>query len=185
MRSLRPSPAFGGLGPVGQGGGVYVRLVQPAALWSVLARAHKTQFVIDMARREFEVALEDGPRRSSSASITALGVGPGRWLFIANGPLKITEASSGIASVSDHTDGYVIFGVSGNKVYDALAKGVPVDLHPLTFDARDVAVTVIAHIGAIVWKNATGEFFIAVFRSYAESLWTWLAASAAEYGLDA
>ena len=46
----------------------------------------------------------------------------------------------------------------------------------------DVAVTVIAHVGAVVWRR-NGCFAFAVFRSYAGSFWHWLAASAAEFGL--
>jgi sarcosine oxidase subunit gamma len=45
-------------------------------------------------------------------------------------------------------------------------------------------VTVIAHIGAIVWQGGENRFAIAVFRSYAGSFWHWLAASAAEFGLE-
>jgi sarcosine oxidase subunit gamma len=67
-------------------------------------------------------------------------------------------------------------------VRDALAKGVPVDLHPTVF-TDDVAVTIISHIGAIVWQSAPDRFSIAIFRSYAQSFWHWLAASAAEFGL--
>jgi heterotetrameric sarcosine oxidase gamma subunit len=61
-------------------------------------------------------------------------------------------------------------------------KGVPIDLHPAAF-ADDVAVTVIAHIGAIVWQSAPDHFSIAIFRSYAGSFWHWRAASAAEFAL--
>jgi methylglutamate dehydrogenase subunit D len=184
MSSLRPAPAFEGLRPVGQGGGVRVRLVQPTSLLSVLAQANKAELVIERARHDLGIELEDGPRQSSSGNTTALGVGPSRWLFITDVPEKVSEAFSGIASLAEHTDGYAVFAVSGERVRDALAKGIPIDSDPAIFDERAAVVTVIAHIGAIVWKNTMDEFCIAVFRSYAESLWNWLAASAAEYGLE-
>jgi sarcosine oxidase subunit gamma len=89
-----------------------------------------------------------------------------------------------MASLSDHSDGYAVFEIWGPAARAALAKGVPVDLHPESF-TDDVAVTVIAHIDAIVWRASQDQFAIAVFRSYAESFWYWLTASAAEFGLTA
>ena len=86
------------------------------------------------------------------------------------------------ASLSDHSDGYALFEVWGPRVRDGLAKGVPVDLHPECF-TDDVAVTVVAHIGAIVWQSGPDRFTLAVFRSYAGSFWHWLSASAAPFGL--
>jgi sarcosine oxidase gamma subunit len=56
------------------------------------------------------------------------------------------------------------------------------DLHPDVFTGN-VAVTVIAHIGAIVRQCAPERFAIAVFRSYAGSFRHWLNASAAEFGM--
>jgi len=105
----------------------------------------------------------------------------GRWLFLDVAPEQL-EDLSGLASFSDHSDGYAVFEIWGPKVRETLAKGVPIDLHPAVF-TDTVAVTVIAHIGAIVWQTAPDRFSIAVFRSYAGSFWHWLSASAAEYGL--
>jgi methylglutamate dehydrogenase subunit D len=77
--------------------------------------------------------------------------------------------------------------VSGHKVRDALCKLVPVDLHPRTFRIGDVAVTVAAHIGATLWRledeqNGNSVFEIAVYRSLADSFWSALSESAAEFG---
>jgi sarcosine oxidase subunit gamma len=64
---------------------------------------------------------------------------------------------------------------------------VPVDLHPRIFRSGDVAVTVAAHIGAMLWRldddlNGQAVFEIAVYRSLAESFWAALSESAAEFG---
>jgi len=123
----------------------------------------------------------DAARQSGANGVTALGIGPGRWLFLGSTPEQLAPLS-GLASLSDHSDGYAVFELWGPKIRETLAKGVPVDLHPTVF-TDDVAVTVIAHIGAIVWQSAPDRFSIAIFRSYAGSFWHWLAASAAEFGL--
>ena len=70
----------------------------------------------------------------------------------------------------------------GPKVRETLAKGVPVDLHPDHF-SNHAAVTMVAHIGVIMWQSGQDRFTLAVFRSYSGGFWHWLSASAAPSGL--
>jgi heterotetrameric sarcosine oxidase gamma subunit len=174
MSELTAAPAFTGMKNIGSGGGVQVAL-REYSIVSVLARKGHAQALMEKA------GALDAPRQSGTNAVTALGIGPGRWLFLGASLDQLT-ALSDLASLADHSDGYAVFEVWGPKVRETLAKGVPVDLHPSVF-TDTVAVTVIAHIGAIVWQTAPDRFSIAVFRSYAGSFWHWLAASAAEYGL--
>jgi sarcosine oxidase subunit gamma len=174
MSELTAAPAIAGMKNVGSGDGVHVAL-REYDIVSVLARKGQVQTLIERA------GVADAARQSGANGVTALGIGPGRWLFL-GAPLDRLTALSDIASLADHSDGYAVFEVWGPKVRETLAKGVPVDLHPSVF-TDTVAVTVIAHIGAIIWQSAPDRFSIAVFRSYAGSFWHWLAASAAEYGL--
>jgi sarcosine oxidase subunit gamma len=68
---------------------------------------------------------------------------------------------------------------------DALAKGCPIDLHPRAFAAGNAAITVIAHIGIHLWRLPFDDgLYVALFRSMAGSFWSWLHASAAEFGLE-
>jgi heterotetrameric sarcosine oxidase gamma subunit len=174
MSELSSAPAFAGLQNIGSGGGVHVALRQRNIV-SVLARGGHAQTVTD------KVGIVNAARQSGANGLTALGIGPGRWLFLEATPEQLVPLYS-LASLSDHSDGYAVFELWGPKVREALAKGVPLDLHPAVF-TDDVAVTIIAHIGAVVWQSAPDRFSIAIFRSYAGSFWHWLAASAAEFGL--
>ena len=173
MSELAAAPAFQGMAAIGDGAGVHVRLRPPSPIVSVLARKGQ-----DLSR---DLGISDGPRQSRHDDATVLGIGPGRWLFLGLGIDQLSQLV-GRASLADHSDGYAVFEIWGPDARSALAKGVPLDLHPGAF-TDDVAVTVIAHIGAIVWQCAPDRFAIAVFRSYAGSFWHWLAASAAEFGL--
>jgi heterotetrameric sarcosine oxidase gamma subunit len=184
MSDLQPANAFYGLHPAGEGGGVRVRMLEPDAILTILARSGKTNALIDKSHSELGLELADEPKRVTADETAALGIGPGRWLFITNAASKVTTAFDGLASISNHTDGYALFGIAGPKARNTLAKGVPVDLHPAIFDENSVAVTVVSHIGALVWKNTADEFVVAVFRSYAGSFWDWLAESAEEFGLE-
>jgi sarcosine oxidase subunit gamma len=174
MSELTAAPALSGLKNIGSGAGVRAALRQRDIV-SVLARKNQVQTLME------KTGIVDAARQSGAGGITALGIGPGRWLFL-DSPLQQLASLSELASLSDHSDGYAVFEVCGPKARAALVKGVPVDLHPDVF-TDTVAVTVIAHIGAIVWQSAPERFSIAVFRSYAGSFWHFLSASAAEFGL--
>ena len=68
---------------------------------------------------------------------------------------------------------------------DVLAKGVPVDLHPNVFKPGDVANTQIAYVGVqIDMLDGAPTYQLAAPRSMAGTFWSWLAASAAEFGYD-
>ncbi len=175
MSDLSPAPALTGMKNIGSGNGVHAAL-RDYRMTAVLACSGQVQALMD------KTGILDAPRQSGKDSIRALGIGPGRWLFLGVTPPQLASLS-GLASLSDHSDGYAVFDVWGPKVRETLAKGVPLDLHPQVF-TDDVAVTLIAHIGAIVWQSSPDRFSIAVFRSYAGSFWHWLAASAAEFGLE-
>jgi methylglutamate dehydrogenase subunit D len=160
--------------------GVRVRLIQPLMV-SVLARREKTPALIEKAKTAFGLDLADAPARASAKDIVVLGLGPGRWLFLDASLETLAADFAGLASLSDHGDGYAVFEIWGPNMCAALAKGAPLDLD--LFQQSDAAVTSIAHIGAIIWKSCPERFAVAVFRSYAPSFWHWLHASAAEFGL--
>jgi methylglutamate dehydrogenase subunit D len=190
MSDLAATPALTKLTCVGSGAGVRARLKDGLAIVSVLARVGAAEAVADRAQAAFGLALTTGPGRGAAGNISALGIGPGRWLFLREEsgndfPAMVAAALEGVASISDHSDGYAVFEIEGPRARHALAKGVPVDLDAAMFGESDAAVTLIAHIGAIVWREAPERFCIAVFRSFADSFWHWLSASSAEYGLVA
>lgn len=71
------------------------------------------------------------------------------------------------------------------RARDALAKGIAVDLDASAFKIGDAAQTSAAHIGLqIALIDDTPTFEIISARSTAGSFWSWLTASAAEYGIE-
>ena len=98
---------------------------------------------------------------------------------------RLRERLAGLASIADQSDGRVVLRLSGDRVRDVLAKGVPVDLHPRNFRTGDVASTLVAHIGVQIEQlDDRPTFQLMAFRSLAGSLWSWLTKSAAEFGYE-
>ena len=131
------------------------------------------------------LAPAEGPRWSGGAGRTLIGVGPGAWLLLqeTGGPDFIPGLRAALgkaAYVADQSGAYTLRRLSGPGAQPLLQRGVPVDLHPDAFPLGAAAVTVIAHIGAVLWRlEPPAGFGLAVFRSYAASFDHWLAQAAA------
>src|ERR1700745_442169 len=144
MPELHASPAIQDLESAGEGAGVRARLCPSQPIVSVLARKDRNPAA--------RIGIVDAPKQSLFNGMTVLGIGPGRWLFLGQPLEDLVSSLKGEASLSDHSDGCALFVVWGPKAREARARGVPLDLHPDSFSDH-VAVTVVAHIGAILWQS--------------------------------
>jgi methylglutamate dehydrogenase subunit D len=86
-------------------------------------------------------------------------------------------------AVTDQSDARVVLQVGGSLAADALAKGVGIDLHPRSFAPGDVAVTLVGHVSALLWREESG-FGCAVASGYAASVAAFLIDAALEFGLE-
>jgi len=161
------------------------------ALASIIGKRGKRFALVNAVNTAFGVALPDGPRRATRGSVTFAGTGPDQWIASAEGSeapgfaAKVRARIGPFAAVSDQSDARLVLLLRGPNVRDVLAKGVPVDLHPRAFKAGDVATTLVAYIGVqIDMLDDAPTFQLSVPRSMAGSFWSWLTASAAEFGYD-
>jgi heterotetrameric sarcosine oxidase gamma subunit len=171
--------------------GVIVSEVRGAGLATVTARNRQRAALLDAARSAFGVDLPTTPGRAEGREIAFVWSGPDQWLACKNpAPAEgmavlLTTPLAGLTSIVDQSHARTLLRVTGPHVRDALAKGVPVDIHPRAFKAGHAAATQVFHIPVHLWQiddRPTYEF--AVARSLAQSFWHWLEASAAQYGLE-
>ena len=169
--------------------GVRITLRTDLALASVIAWVGQQKALSRRVYEEFGLELPGFSRRSNSGPVALVWAGPTTWLAIREGRdihafgQELRGKLAGIASVTDQSDGRIVFRVSGSRVRETLAKGVAIDLHPRAFSTSDAAVTSVAHIGVHIWQiDDMPTYEIAVFRSFAGSFWDWLVESSAEFG---
>jgi heterotetrameric sarcosine oxidase gamma subunit len=126
------------------------------------------------------------PAVAAGCGCALVWTGPDQWLALADDrafPARLVEALGGSAAVSDQSDARAILHLRGPRLRDALANGCPIDLHPDAFGPGDAAVTAIAQVGVHIWWLPDDHgLHVAVFRSMAGGFWSWLFASAAEFG---
>jgi heterotetrameric sarcosine oxidase gamma subunit len=189
--SWRARSAWAGVlaaGHSGRAGEPGLRVVprEALAIASIIARDRNS------VARALEASIgiaPPGAGRCAGAEFGALlWVGPMRWLLVCERWQAANEAAAalrGLAAVADQSDAYAVLRLAGPRVRDALAKGCMIDLHPRAFAPGSVAVTAIVHVGATLWQvDDAPTYDIAVPRSMAASFWSWLAASAAEFGIE-
>ena len=156
---------------------------------SVIAKRGKRDQLVSAVETAYGVALPKGPRRVTRGSVTFAGTGPDQWIASTEGAeaqhfaARVRGRIGLFAAVSDQTDARLVLRLSGPRVRDVLAKGVPLDLHPKVFKPGDVATTLVAYIGVQI-DRIDETFQITAPRSMAGSFWSWLSASAAEFGYD-
>jgi methylglutamate dehydrogenase subunit D len=170
--------------------GVTLALRSDLALATVMARKNKRDELARRVREGFGLNVPTSPRRVAYGPISFAWTGPGQWLAAAQGmeghafEARLRTAALGLASVANQSDGRTVIRAGGPKVRDALAKGVPIDLHPRAFGPGDTAVTTVAYLGVHLWQlddMPTYEF--AVFRSFGVAFWQWLLDASAEFGV--
>jgi heterotetrameric sarcosine oxidase gamma subunit len=160
-------------------------------LATLLARKGKAAELAQQLHKQLSMELPAGPRRTTAGDLAIIGVGPGTWLATHEQAgydlaASIRHIAGDLASVSDQTDGYAVLRLSGPKVRDVLCKLVPVDVHSQAFEVGNVAVTLASQVGATLWRlddetDGSPVFELAVYRSYAASIWYALSTSAAEF----
>lgn len=185
--------AFAGLpSAVGSGGGVIAAERQGLGIARLTARRAQGARLAEILRASFRLEPPSAPRRAAQGPVSLARVGPQSWLATregaGNGFAQSLQSLLGeSASVTDQSDAYVILRLSGPKVYDMLAKLVPVDVHPRSFPAGDIAQTLCGYLSVILWRledTAEGDPLFEIWggRSLAVSLHQAIAHSAAEFG---
>jgi methylglutamate dehydrogenase subunit D len=160
------------------------------ALASVIARKGQAAQVAAAAQQAFGASLPPTPATAVGNDLAFVWSGPGHWLALGPPATEPPEARLGAvfglhASVFDQSGSRVLLELRGPRVRDVLAKGVSIDLHPRAFRTGDAAVTTASHLAVHLWQVAEEPVYrLLVVRTYFDSLWRWLAASAAEYGCE-
>jgi methylglutamate dehydrogenase subunit D len=165
---------------------ITIALVTDYALATVMMRRNQAEQLTRRVRETYGLELPWLPRRATAGATAFAWAGPGHWLASTtqvDGPeftATVRATLDGVASVSDQSDSRAVFRVSGSGARAALAKGLPIDLHPRAFAPGDTAVTLAAHIPVHIWQIAAlPTYELATPRTLAASFLDWLGWAAA------
>lgn len=183
---FKPGP----LGRRGSASGCTVRELTHFALATVIARKDRAAAVSQLALSALGVALPESRHFAAGTDFGFVWSGPGQWLALSpvvSQPVEhvLGTALGAQASIFDQSGSRRMLELRGLRMRDALAKGMSLDLHPSAFKTGDAASTMASHLAVHFWQVADEPVYrLLVVHTYFDSLWRWLAASAAEYGCD-
>jgi sarcosine oxidase subunit gamma len=189
---LAASLASGRYGRERGAAGLRLRIVSGRALVQVMARGRSDDALKQAVRSKYTLDLPDKSMLVRGPRLSLLWAGYRTWMAMAN-EAEIANLESVVrddigafASVSDQSDGRLLVELNGPRVREALAKLVPVDLHPRAFRPGDTALTLFGHIaGQITQVDPAPTYELMVFRGYADSFLHDITACGAEFGIDA
>lgn len=181
----------------GQSGQAGVRLTElrSATFVQVLARRGQAQALSAAAEAAFGIAAPAAPSVASNGNASLIWCGADQFLaYVTEGDPaqqyeRIEQAFSGFASLSDQSHGRCLIRISGPKAKAFLAKLISLDLHDKVFPVGTAGNTVIDHTAVNLWRldnDADGSpvYNLAVFSTFADSLWHTFIGAAHEYGVE-
>ena len=177
--------AFAGVTGASQGAsaGLVIERLDDGPLVRLASRRGLEAVLALLVRRHYGIELQSGPAVASHDGIAFIGIAPEAWMVTGVELEALAQSLGNAASLFDWSDSRALLELSGPRVRETLAKGLPVDLHPRVFKPGCAAVTRIGHIGVTLWQtDAAPRYLMAVPRSYAGDLLRWLLQAGAEYG---
>ena len=131
------------------------------------------------------------PKESCSTStkekITCLWLGPNEWLLVSNDTIDkesndyelekllfkdISETNLG--AVTNVTDHYTIFNLTGSNIFEILSKGSPFDFNSENLIDNKVVQTILNHIDVTIHRKTKENVDLYVRRSFSDHLWSWI-----------
>jgi sarcosine oxidase subunit gamma len=154
---------------------VALTLTEPAPRAIVAIGAYRDRApLIAALQTGFGLTAPTTPSFMASGGITLSCLAPGRYLATADRAsalfVRVTAALSNIAALTDQSDLWHHFTLSGAAAADALARLVPIDLGPHAFPVGALALTRAGHLHVRLWHLSAETYELAVARSYADDL---------------
>lgn len=159
-------------------------------LVQVMARRGQWGAVAQACAEAYGKTAPARPQAVNGQGALLVWSGPDQFLILSPRGAAVERARtsfSGMASLSEQSDGRSLIRISGPRARDMLAKVCSLDLHPAVFPVNTAAATSLDHTSVNLWRgeDVDGEaiFHLLVFATFAESLWRTLLDSGAEYGI--
>ena len=87
-------------------------------------------------------------------------------------------SKTNLGAVTNVTDHFTIFSLSGSNIFEVLSKGCPFDFSSEDFGDNKVVQTILNHIDVTIHRKSENNVDLYVRRSFADYLWAWLRDSA-------
>jgi sarcosine oxidase subunit gamma len=115
------------------------------------------------------------------AGRSVMRIGPSQFWIIGPETDDLTASLQGRCAITPLTHSRTRIAIEGPPARDVLAKGIPLDFHPMAFAPGMFAMTGLHHTPVTVHCVAANRFEIYAMRTFALNLWEWLTDAAREF----
>ena len=163
----------------------------PVAKINLRGNLQNKAFVSKVGKILGMILPKDACNISKKEEISSLWLGPNEWLIISNDEISketntyeleqllFNEISNeNLGSVTNVTDQFTVFSLSGSNIFEVLSKGSPFNFGSEDFIDNKVVQTILNHVDITVHKKNENNVDLYVRRSFANHLWNWLKDSA-------
>ena len=159
----------------------------PVAKINLRGHIEKKEFTAKVEKILGMILPKESCSTSTKEKITCMWLGPNEWLLVSNDTVTkesneyeleqvlfdaISKTNLGaVTNVSDH---YTIFKLTGSNIFEVLSKGCPFDFNKDNFGYNKVVQTILNHVDVTIHKKAKDEVDLYVRRSFSNYLWEWI-----------
>ena len=124
---------------------------------------------------------------STKEKITCMWLGPNEWLLVSNDTITKNSndyelekvlfneiSKKNLGAVTNISDQYTIFNLTGSNIFEILSKGCPFDFNSDKFANNKVIQTILNHTDVTIHKKSESDIDLYVRRSFSKHLWDWL-----------
>ena len=124
---------------------------------------------------------------STKEQITCMWLGPNEWLLVSNDTVGKESndyelehllfkdiSKTNLGAVTNVSDQYTIFNLTGSNIFEILSKGCPFDFNSDKFANNKVIQTILNHTDVTIHKKNESDIDLYVRRSFSKHLWDWL-----------
>ena len=163
----------------------------PLAIINLRGNFENKEFVSKVEKILGMILPKEACGTSSKEKITSLWLGPNEWLLVSNAEIpKETNtyeleqvlfdniSKTYLGAITNVTDHFTIFKLSGSNIFEVLSKGCPFDFNSDNFGNNKVVQTILNNVGVTIHRRSENDVDLYVRRSLAGYLWDWLKDSA-------
>ena len=128
---------------------------------------------------------------STKEQITCMWLGPNEWLLVSNDTVDKESndyelkqllfkdiSKTNLGSVTNVSDHYTIFNLTGSNIFEILSKGSPYNFNSENFADNKVVQTILNHVDVTIHRKTKDNIDLYVRRSFSDHLWAWIKDSA-------
>ena len=164
--------------------GLKISVIEP--IIKINLRGKNRDFITKIGKELSIIPPTEANTSSGNENLNILWLSPDEWLIYSNNKIDLKNNNSledklfneiskvKLGAVTNVTDHWIMINLKGEKVFDLLSSGCPLNFNDFKDSKGSVAQTLINHIDVIMHNKDINDLNLFVRRSFSAHLWSWI-----------